>query len=66
MTTARSLMGVGCPAALAKEITNPATATGQLQMVTRQAAIANSAAAPTQAEFNAVLAALRAAGILMP
>lgn len=34
--------------------------------VLQQAAIANVAAAPTQAEFNSVLTALRAAGVIAP
>lgn len=34
--------------------------------ILKQAAQADSAAAPTQAEFNALLAKLRAAGIITP
>ena len=43
---------------------NKAPTSTQRGGVLQQAAIANAAAAPTQAEFNAVLTALRAAGVI--
>lgn len=45
----------------------PGASNGTLRgTVLQQAAIPNAAAAPTQAEFNAVLTALRAAGVITP
>ena len=46
------------------EYTLPAAATAALGGVKQAAAVSDAAAAPTQEEFNALLAALRAAGIL--
>ncbi len=43
---------------------NKTPTTTQRGGVLQQAAIADASAAPTQAQFNAVLAALRAAGLL--
>lgn len=45
---------------------NKVPTTTQRGGVLQQAAQADSAAAPTQAEFNALLAKLRAAGIIAP
>ena len=44
--------------------TLPAAKTNALGGVKQAAAVADAAAAPTQGEFNALLASLRAAGIL--
>lgn len=46
------------------EYTLPAATTAALGGVKQAAAVSDAAAAPTQEEFNALLAALRAAGIL--
>lgn len=46
--------------------TLPAATTAALGGVKMAAAVADTAAAPTQQEFNALLAALRAAGIIAP
>ena len=46
--------------------TLPAATTEALGGVKMAAAVADAAAAPTQTEFNALLASLRAAGILAP
>lgn len=67
MAKATNLMGVGFSAGaatqLVTEIQTPAVI-GTPGAVTMQPAIANSGAAPTQAEFNALLAALRLAGVI--
>ena len=46
--------------------TLPAATTAALGGVKKAVAVPNAAAAPTQAEFNALLAALRTAGVLTP
>ncbi|MEL5392867.1 head fiber protein [Serratia nevei] len=55
---ARTAIGAGAPYTL------PAATTAAIGGVNQGAAVANAAAAPTQAEFNALLASLRAAGII--
>lgn len=66
MSKATNLMGVGIASAAAREIVKPAGGAGESGMVTMQTAIPDSeeATSPTTAEFNAVLAALRAAGVI--
>ena len=67
MANAKRLQELSMPTELAREVASQigaaptATARGG---VLRQAAIPDVAAAPTQAQHNAVLAALRAAGII--
>lgn len=66
MSKATNLMGVGIAAAAAREIAKSAAGSGESGMVVMQTAIPDSeeATSPTTAEFNAVLAALRAAGVI--
>ena len=56
----------GDPGEDAQPYTLPAATTAALGGVKMAAAVADAAAAPTQGEFNALLASLRAAGILAP
>lgn len=69
MANASNLMGVGFSGAaatqLVKEIQTPAV-DGTPGAVTTQTAIANIGAAPSQADFNGLLAALRLAGVIKP
>jgi hypothetical protein len=62
-------MGVGFAAVaasqIASEIQTPAKS-GTPGAVTMQPAIADLAAAPTEADFNGLLAALRLAGVISP
>ena len=54
----------GDPGAAGPSYTLPAATTSSLGGVKKGSAVANAAAAPTKEEFNALLASLRAAGIL--
>lgn len=65
---AAAAVGVGTTSARADHVhAIPGVSVGAVRgTVLIQAAIPNAAAAPTQAEFNAVLAALRAAGVISP
>lgn len=69
MANAKNLMGVGFAAIaasqIATEIQTPAVS-GTPGAVTMQPAIANLAAAPSMADFNGLLAALRLAGVISP
>lgn len=69
MANAQNLMGVGfaavAAAQLVSEMQSPATS-GTPGAVTTQPAIADLAAAPTEADFNGLLAALRLAGVISP
>lgn len=58
--------GTGVTIAGDGTITIPAATTAVLGTVKKAVAVPNAAAAPTQAEFNALLAALRTAGVLTP
>lgn len=55
---ARTAIGAGAPYTL------PAATTAAIGGVKQGAAVADAAAAPTQSEFNALLASLRAAGVI--
>lgn len=54
----------GDPGAAGPSYTLPAATTSSLGGVKKGSAVANAAAAPTKEEFNALLASLRAAGII--
>lgn len=63
------LLDVDAPTASADglgTLVKPAAADAEWTKIAASAAIPDAAAAPTQAEFNAVLAALRAHAIILP
>lgn len=67
MAKAQNLMGVGFSAGAANQLVTEIQASPTSTTpgaVTQQPAIADLAAAPTQADFNGLLAALRLAGVL--
>lgn len=67
MATATNLMGVGFSAGAANQLVaemQAAPTSTTPGAVTQQPAIANLSAAPTAADFNGLLAALRSSGVL--